>query len=173
MFIFLQSLCTNVFSSFNHHQQKWKIIQMSLNWCIGNIHSLQWNPTQQLKINYVKSKKADSKASSCMIPFSAFCKDKTTGTENKSNGCCQVLEAEGGTDHRRLWHGRNLCGSYKDHRHPSKHKSCTLTREKFTVCKWQLFKKSFPHSIKTEHKDKKYKVMICLHSVLYKYKHHC
>ena len=115
---------------------------MSLNWCTGNIHSVQWNPTQQLKMHYAKSKKADSKASCCMIPFSAFWKGKTTGTENKINDCCQVLEAEGGADHKRIWDGRNLCGgSYKDHRHPSKLKSCTLTRKKFTVCKWQLFKK--------------------------------
>ena len=30
---------------------------MSLNWFISNIHSVQWNPTQQLKMHYAKLKK--------------------------------------------------------------------------------------------------------------------
>lgn len=121
---------------------------MSLNWCIGNIHSLQWNPTQQLKINYAKSKKADSKASSVWFHFQHSEKAKLQDRKQKQMVVTST-GSEGGTTTGGLGMEELKCGSYKDHRHPSKLKSWhTLTREKFTVCKWQLFKKSFPHSIK-------------------------
>ena len=147
---------------------------MSLNWFISNIHSVQWNPTQQLKMHYAKLKKKQiQRPHAIWFHFQHSEKAKVQGQKTKSMVAKYWKQREELTTR-----GSGMGGACvvvnKDHRHPSKLKGYTLTRKKFTVCKWQLFKKkSCPHSIKTEHKDKKYKVMICFHSVLYKYKHHC